>query len=132
MARAITVNFATTDRDRFIAASSRQTSSTPTIPSELNPKSTVSPLIAPDRGPCQEMRTRLAPAVPPGDERRVNAPHPCVHPAADCARHIGVGGAGNEGLDAAFDNRADRGAGDGLRHLAGLTGLSPGRTQGEV
>jgi len=46
-----------------------------------------------------------------------------VHPAADCARHIGVGGAGNKRLDATYDNRADRGAGDGLRRLAGFTGL---------
>src|SRR5712664_4924144 len=95
MARAVTVNFATTDRDRFLAASSRQSSSTPPIPSERDPKSTVSPLVAPDRGPCQEMRTRLAPAVPLGDERRVN-----VHPTADCARHNRVGGGGNEGRPA--------------------------------
>src|ERR1700730_10497298 len=69
-------NFATTARDGFIATSSRQSSSTPPIQSELDPKSTVSPLVALARGPCQEMRTRLAPAVPPGGERRVKRDEP--------------------------------------------------------
>src|SRR5258706_5642474 len=120
MARAVTVNFATTERDRLMAASSRQNSQHAAHHERTGPEESPCPHWS-HRSEGLVKKCELAwplLSIPPDDERRVN-----VQFAAGCARHNAVGGGGNEELAATCHNCADRDAGDGLRHVAGPTGL---------